>query len=254
MKNEKLLTFAAAFGWFGAYILLSLLSAGLPDAVDCAVTIIALWGLIFLCSEKNEGKNSFSEKLSYGGIRKSEPITILLALLAGAGLNLTFSGLLPLLPLSKNLVESYIGASAHYKEPTTALMLKTVLLVPILEETVFRGLIGDRIVRSVPKWIALPFASLVFAVMHVNILWMSYAFISGLILTGIYYRCNSILPCIVFHLTFNASNYLWEMILKFPDEKTGYLISFSIGAAVTLPALILLFFRKQDGYKDNFKI
>ncbi len=245
MKNEKLMPFAAAFGWFGAYILLSLVSARLPDGVDCAVTILALWGLILLCAGRFEGKSTIPECFSHGGVRMTAPIKLLLAFCAGAGLNLAFSGLLPLLPLPENIVESYMGASSVYEEPTNALMFKTVFLVPVLEETVFRGLIGDRLARALPKWLALPFAALVFALMHGDILWISYAFLSGLILMCIYYRLNSVLPCISFHLAFNASNYLWGKFLKLPDDARGYAVSLVLGLIITVTSLILLFYNKQ---------
>lgn len=245
MKNEKLMPFSAAFGWFGAYILLSLLSAGLPDGIDCAVTILALWGLVLICAGRFEEKKGFLEKLSHGGVRASAPIKLLLAFCAGAGLNLAFGGLLPLLPLPEKIVESYMGASAVYEEPTNALMLKTVFLIPILEETVFRGLIGDRLSRALPKWLALPFAAALFALMHGNILWISYAFISGLILMSIYYRFDSILPCVSFHLAFNASNYLWERLLSLPDGASGYAVSLAIGTSIVLLSLLSLFLKKK---------
>ena len=245
MKNETLMPFAAAFGWFGTYILLSLLSAGLPDGIDCAVTILAIWGLVLICADRFEEKKRFLEKLSHGGIKATAPIKLLLAFCAGAGLNLAFGGLLPLLPLPEKIVESYMGASSVYEEPTNALMFKTVFMIPILEETVFRGLIGDRLSRALPKWLALPFAAAVFALMHGNILWISYAFISGLILMSIYYRFNSILPCVSFHLAFIASNYLWERLLRLPDDASGYAVSLAIGTSIVLLSLLSLFLKKK---------
>jgi membrane protease YdiL (CAAX protease family) len=137
-----------------------------------------------------------------------------------------------------------MGASAVYEEPTNALMFKTVFLIPILEETVFRGLIGDRLSRALPKWLALPFAAAVFALMHGNILWIAYAFISGLILMSIYYRFDSILPCVSFHLAFNASNYLWGRLLNLPDDASGYTVSLAIGMIISLSALVLLLLKR----------
>ena len=250
MKNEKMMPFASALGWFGAYILLSLISTQLPDGVDCAVTLIALWGLIFLCAHRFEGKSGLPERLAHGGVRKTAPIKLIFAFCAGTGLNLAFGGLLSLLPLPEGIVESYKNASSVYEEPSNALMLKTVFLVPLLEETVFRGLIGDRLGRALPKWLALPFAALVFALMHGNILWISYALLSGLILMGIYYRFDSILPCISFHLAFNASNYLWERFLKLPDDFGGHALSLAAGILISLPALVLLFYKVRKN-KDG---
>ncbi len=235
VKNEKLMTAASVLGWFGTYILLSLISARLPEAVDCAVTILALWGLIFICARISEEK-----VLAHGGVRHVPPTWLIFAMLAGAGLNLAFSGLLPLLPLPESIVESYASASSQYAEPSNALMLKAVILVPILEETVFRGLICDRIGKIVPKIIAVPAAALIFAVMHGNIIWSSYAFISGLLLCTMYFSCRSILPGIAFHLAFNASNYLWAKILSLPDEPPAYALSLAIGAVMCCTFSFLL--------------
>lgn len=232
MKNEKLMPFGAVFGWFGAYLFISIIASLLPEGVDCAVTVLALWGLILICARMFEGKKSLPEMLSHGGIKKVRASVLLFAFIAGAGLNLAYSGLLPLLPIPEEIVESYVDASAKYEEPSNALMFETVFLVPVLEETVFRGLIGDRISRFAPKWIAIPAASLIFAVMHGDLLWCAYAFISGLVLTWMYFRCKSILPCIAFHIAFNAANYLWAKILPLPDEGWAYIASFALGTAI----------------------
>lgn len=229
MKNEKLMSLAAVFGWFGAYLFISIIAVRLPEGVDCAVTVLALWGLIFVCARSFEDKKTIPEMLAHGGIRKVKASVLLFAFIAGAGLNLAYSGLLPLLPIPEEIVGSYVDASAKYEDPSNALMFKTVFLVPVLEETVFRGLLGDRISRFAPKGIAIPAASLIFAVMHGDLLWCAYAFISGIVLTWMYFRCKSILPCISFHLAFNAANYRWAKILPLPDEAWAYAVSLAIG-------------------------
>ena len=231
---------AAVFGWFGAYLFISIVTLRLPEGVDCAVTVLALWGLILICARIFENKNTLPEMLSHGGICKAPMSLILFAFFAGAGLNLAYSGLLSLLPIPEEIIESYVDASAKYEEPSNALMFKTVFLVPILEETVFRGLIGDRISRFAPKWIAIPVAALIFAVMHGNLLWCAYAFISGLLLTWMYFRCRSILPCISFHIAFNAANYLWAKILHLPDAKWAYAVSVAVGAVICLSTVFML--------------
>ena len=231
---------AAVFGWFGAYLFISIVALRLPEGVDCAVTVLALWGLILICARIFENKNTLPEMISHGGICKVPMSLILFAFFAGAGLNLVYSGLLSLLPISEVIIESYVDASAKYEEPSNALMFKTVFLVPILEETVFRGLIGDRISRFAPKWIAIPVAALIFAVMHGNLLWCAYAFISGLLLTWMYFRCRSILPCVSFHIAFNAANYLWAKILHLPDAKWAYAVSVAAGAVICLSTVFML--------------
>ena len=233
------MSLAAVFGWFGAYLFISIIAARLPEGIDCAVTILALWGLVFVCARSFEDKKTIPEMLAHGGIRKVRITLLIFAFLAGAGLNLAYSGLLPLLPIPEEIVGSYVDASAKYEDPSNALMFKTVFLVPVLEETVFRGLLGDRISRFAPKWIAIPIASLIFAVMHGDLLWCAYAFISGIVLTWMYFRCKSILPCISFHLAFNAANYLWAKILHLPDEMWAYAVSLVIGIMIFISFIVV---------------
>ena len=233
------MSLAAVFGWFGAYLFISTIAVRLPEGVDCAVTVLALWGLIFVCARSFEDKKTIPEMLAHGGIRKVKASVLLFAFIAGAGLNLAYSGLLSLLPIPEEIVESYIDASAKYEEPSNALMFKAVFLVPVLEETVFRGLIGDRLSRFAPKWIAIPAASLIFAVMLGDLLWCTYAFISGIALTWLYFRCKSILPCISFHLAFNAANYIWAKILHLPDEVWAYAVSLIIGITIFISFIVV---------------
>lgn len=245
MKNDKIMSAASVLGWFGAYLFISIVATLLPDGVDSAVIILALWGLIFICARMFEGKKTFPEMLSHGGIRKVPFAVLAFAFCAGAGLNLAFSGLLPLLPLPEKLVESYANASSQYEEPSNALMFETVFLVPVLEETVFRGLVGDRLGRFTPKWLAIPLAALIFAVMHGDLLWCAYAFLSGMILVWMYFRCDSILPCIAFHLAFNASNYIWAKILPLPDEVWAYAVSLVLGATISV-AFAVMIIKRSD--------
>ena len=247
MKNDKIMSAAAVFGWFGVYLFISIVATLLPDGFDSAAVILALWGLIFICASMFEGKKTLAERLSHGGIRKVPPVLLIFAFCAGLGLNLAYGGLLPLLPLPEALVESYADASAQYVEPSGALMFDTVFLVPILEETVFRGLIGDRMGRFIPKWLTIPLAAMIFAVMHGNLLWCAYAFLSGLFLMWLYFRTDSILPGIAFHLAFNAANYIWAKILPLPDEVWAYAVSLAIGAMIFgLFALLIIRSTKKD--------
>ncbi len=239
------------FCWLLVYVFLGIVASALPNGVDCAATILALWGLVFLCAKSFEERRTVAEKLSHGGVRAVQPIILIFAFCAGAGLNLAFSGLLSVLHLPDAWVESYAEASSQYKDPTNALMFKTVFLIPILEETVFRGLIGDRIGRVVPKRLAVPLAALIFAVMHGTLIWCAYAFISGLLLTAMYFRCNSILPCICFHIAFNASNYLWIKILPLPNEAWAYAVTLALGAVICIGFMIPMFIIKPKTMADH---
>ena len=82
MKNEKLMPFGAVFGWFGAYLFISIVATVLPEGVDCAATLLALWGLVLICARMFEGKKSLSEILAHGGIKKVRASVLLFAFIA----------------------------------------------------------------------------------------------------------------------------------------------------------------------------
>ena len=254
MKQEKLISLASAIGWFCAYIFVGTITIILPDAIDTLAVLIALWGLVMLSANLFEGKHGFLDLLSHGGIRAVSPELPLYALLMGAALNLIVGSAISLLPLPDSVVGNYNDASEYLGVLDIWLIIDVSLFVPMLEETIYRGLIADRLGRVFPKPVAIIAASAIFAVMHVDPLWMGYAFVLGLIINGIYFRTNSILPCFALHFAFNFSNYCWDYILfPLPNEKWAHVLVLFVSVAVFAVFALLTVKRtkKKDGEGEN---
>lgn len=80
----------------------------------------------------------------------------------------------------------------------------SVLIAPIVEETLFRGLLfGSLTKRFSAVWAAIV-SSAIFAVLHGQLNVMIYTFCLGLILCWLYKRSGSILPGILLHLLNNV--------------------------------------------------
>lgn len=80
----------------------------------------------------------------------------------------------------------------------------SVLIAPIIEETLFRGLLfGSLMNKFSAVWAAI-LSSAVFAIMHGQLNVMIYTFCLGLILCWLYKRSGSIFPGILLHLLNNA--------------------------------------------------
>lgn len=88
-------------------------------------------------------------------------------------------------------------------------LLSTGVLVPIMEEIVFRCGIGETIGGRV----GLIYQAVIFGLLHGNLIQIIYAFGLGLWFGVENMRKNSILPGIIMHITFNASTVMAEAII-----------------------------------------
>ena len=139
----------------------------------------------------------------------------LVANLLSARLTLTFGGSLPDIA------------------PSFALFLGAVLLAPITEELLFRGLLL-RILRPFGDGWAILLSALLFAFAHGSFFQMPYAFVAGLLLAYTAVAAGGILFPLLFHFLYNLFAFFGENIPKAP-------LLWSLGglAAFTLCLLLL---------------
>lgn len=98
-------------------------------------------------------------------------------------------------------------------QPFWVLLLGTGILVPIMEEIVFRyGLCGT-LARNNKK-IALIISAVVFGVMHGNLIQGTYATVLGLIMGAIYMKYNNLIYSILIHIAINSSSVIVSQIGK----------------------------------------
>lgn len=109
-------------------------------------------------------------------------------------------------------MEDYIDASAALNDPGVTIFIATVIVAPIVEEVIFRGLIFSRLNRVMPGWLAVVLSAILFGVCHGQAVWMCYAFILGLILGTMTLRTGSIWPSVVTHFIFNLIGQLSSLL------------------------------------------
>lgn len=80
-----------------------------------------------------------------------------------------------------------------------------VILVPVAEELIFRGLIYQRMKRFFPVQLAVFFSALLFAVYHGNPIQIIFAFPMALALAGVYEYGNNLIYPILFHAGSNLA-------------------------------------------------
>jgi membrane protease YdiL (CAAX protease family) len=93
-----------------------------------------------------------------------------------------------------------------------ALVLLAVVVAPVTEELLYRGLLQTVLLRALGRrrrWLVIVAASLPFAVIHLSAVtaWMLPSlFVFGLVLGWLYERTGSLWPPILVHAGFNAAN------------------------------------------------
>jgi len=98
------------------------------------------------------------------------------------------------------------------------IVIGAVILAPLLEELVFRGLFQTSLLRLFKgmRWPALLVASAVFAVIHWSVVpwqWIIPLFAIGLVFGYVYERTGSLLTPIIAHAVFNALNVTLAVVM-----------------------------------------
>ena len=95
---------------------------------------------------------------------------------------------------------------------STAIIISAVIIAPILEEWSFRRVIFGKLATVFSCPLAMVLTSLLFSLMHGNILHAPSLFVMGMILQGIMRRSSSIICPIILHAAFNLFNVLMILL------------------------------------------
>ena len=171
----------------------------------------------------------------------------------GLGFAVFFSAALTVAPFPQALMQSYRDSSETVgSEPDQVLaMVTTIFLAPVAEEVVLRGYMLGHFLRWFKTGHAILLSAAVFALCHVSLLWMVYAFFMGALLAWVSIREDNTAYSVALHIGFNLSvfpirmingNDVWKEILF-----GGRLQVALLGAAALLAALAALRqYRRED--------
>ena len=113
------------------------------------------------------------------------------------------------------ILNLYLGVTLNFSPLETIFYILSMFLVGFLEELIFRGLLFNTMKKDSLK-VAIIVSSITFGIGHIinlfngssniilTILQIIYATSAGFMFVMIYYRSNSIIPCIIFHALFNG--------------------------------------------------
>ncbi|MBT5707802.1 MAG: CPBP family intramembrane metalloprotease [Verrucomicrobia bacterium] len=90
--------------------------------------------------------------------------------------------------------------------------LVTIVLAPVAEEILFRGILFTSVLQFKGRWVAVVSNSLLFGLIHSNLLTLVPLIVMAVMLTLLYERTRNLLAPIVAHSLFNLANFLMLML------------------------------------------
>ena len=251
--RKKLMFLKAIIPWLAAEVILSIIAnilyilyhrllsqpinSVLTDEASylCNSVAVALCGIIFFFWYRNEKSGeSRGTKKNIISVK-----TISCIVLLGVGCQLFIAGLLAL--LSTYFVDFFADYSNVVKKLMSGnaiiVVLLTVIIAPIVEELIFRGMVLHRANRYIPFLWANFLQAFLFGVYHGNVIQGIYAILLGLLLGMIYYKYKTILAPILLHMCINASAYLNYLL---PEATAVYIIIILIGGICACTAFYLI--------------
>lgn len=114
------------------------------------------------------------------------------------------------------------------------------VLGPVLEELLFRGAITDELLKKYSPAKAILFSGLIFGIFHLNPVQVVSASLIGFFLAWLYYKTQSLIPCILIHVLNNSLSVF--LSLKFPELEDDPHIYDSLPMIIGLVVSALLLF------------
>lgn len=121
------------------------------------------------------------------------------------------------------------------------MVIGTVIIAPIVEEIIFRGLAYTRMKKGMPKVVAMLLAAALFGLAHGHPVWMLYTFVFGLALIWVFERTKSLFGSILLHVSYNLCAVL-QLLL--PADTPDWVGTVMVAAAVLVTAIGMFWFLK----------
>lgn len=129
---------------------------------------------------------------------------------------------------------------ANYSYPAMiAMTLYSIFIAPIHEEFLIRGVTQNFAQKAMPFWIANILQAVIFGVLHMNLIQGSYAFLVGLLLGYIMYKCKNIWIPIIFHFLFNLFGNIIPLRFLNSNASSAYTLVIIIGVSIMCAGILL---------------
>lgn len=226
----------------------SQLGAGVMRYINVILIIsvtIALALYMFICWLRN--KNLF--KVSR--FRRTGFVYLVFSTVSGMAISIFFAGLFSQMPIDElfpgysEMIGSLLGG-----ENFIITVISTGILVPFIEEIIFRGLIYNELKSCLPVSAAAVIQALLFGIYHMNLLQAIYAFLIGLALAYVVIKADSIWPAIVLHAGVNNTSTIMSRLIS-AETLYRYGILFSVISLIVLSVSLVLIWKKNKSSRDG---
>ena len=165
--------------------------------------------------------------------------TLLSFLILGIGCQFFFSGVMNIIqPMFPKIFEEYGETMEGLLSSNLLLvLLYTLLVAPIVEELIFRGVTLYRAGKVLPLIGANLLQAMFFGIYHQNLIQGIYAFVMGYVLGLVYRKYRTIYAPILLHILINASVFL---VILFPVSSLSYYVMTVLGLVGAIYAFLLL--------------
>lgn len=190
-------------------------------------------------------KRDLKQDMIHGVVGNQEKVPAVLyvfLIAAGASSCLAASNMISMSGLVE-ASESYSSAvNILYSGGIAAELIVLGIIAPVMEELLFRGLVYRRFKEFTPVIPAMIWASLVFALLHGNLVQGIYAFIAGFLLCYVYERYDSMAAPVLMHMCSNlvAVAASETGVLDFMYSSMGMFYGATFVCCVILVAVIYL--------------
>lgn len=129
--------------------------------------------------------------------------------------------------------ETLLESAGMDESISPLLLIYSVLLAPVAEELICRGVTLRQAKKVLPFWAANMMQALLFGAIHMNMMQGTYAFILGLILGFLCEKSGSLYMPFLFHILFNFFGTVLSNYITFSDTAFSLLFWFFFGLITT---------------------
>ena len=206
------------------------------------IAVLLIYWVIFLIRKKKLTAEVMIRPIPTKGIL---PIILL-----AVTFNVITSVLIGLIPWPQSWMDSYMMNSSVIDNSLIA-WLTAVLMAPVLEEVVFRGLMYTRLKKGMTIVTATVLTSLAFGIMHGTIIWAIYTFIFSIVLIWVFEKFRSLTANIILHMAYNLSGMAMSLIPEDAGAIVWILFAASIVFAVVAYHMIQKIAAELPGIEEE---
>ena len=158
--------------------------------------------------------------------------------LMGMALQLLISSMLEIfLPMFPTYEKKYTELITTVNSGSIFTIIAVVILAPIGEELLFRGVTMGYLRKSCGKWTAALVQGILFAMYHMNLVQGIYAFLIGVFFGVIAWEYETFLPGVIIHFSLNSSSYILHAFATGIAGNTPVMIGILIGSTIAVMIL-----------------